>query len=126
MSEQRRVIPIQPREAASAVSTQPREPASSAKPATRPGYGVSQPVRSPNDRRQAPRHVQQDPRPGALGLAIDPHTREGRFIVNYEKMLIEHRDDRPSITQKMLITAPSVSRCILSCSTPPSSRPGKH
>jgi hypothetical protein len=40
---------------------------------------------------------------GAIG-AIDGRSREGRFLRAYEKMLIKHVGDKPSVTQRALIS----------------------
>ena len=40
---------------------------------------------------------------GAVGGVIDGRSREGRFLRRYEKQLLEHVGNNPSVTQRCLI-----------------------
>jgi hypothetical protein len=40
---------------------------------------------------------------GAIGGLIDGRSREGRFLRQYEKQLLEHVGNNPSVTQRCLI-----------------------
>jgi hypothetical protein len=40
---------------------------------------------------------------GAVGGAIDGRSREGRFLRQYEKQLLDHVGNNPSVTQRCLI-----------------------
>ena len=71
----------------------------------RPRMGGSQPIRRPDDKRKrlGPYSPIIDKGVGAATNGIDARTREGRFLLHYEKLLTDHVGGKPSTTQRLLI-----------------------
>jgi hypothetical protein len=69
-------------------------------------FGGAQPARRPDDKRKRLGPHSRVIDRGAVGLAIDPHSREGRFIRAYERLLIEHigGEASASMAQRLMIT----------------------
>lgn len=63
----------------------------------------SHPVRRPDDKRKRLGPYSPAIDRGALGIAIDGRSREGQFILTYQRLLFAHIGGEPSITQKLLI-----------------------
>jgi len=74
----------------------------------RSGHAFPRPMNTRHDEGYIPRrkvsgwHSRAIDR-GGLGWTISGRTREGRFITNFENLLVDHLGREPSITEKLLI-----------------------